>query len=148
MIRVLCNIGYPSQTLLNSNLAKSRSSITSVWIIQSTWNFAKFQVDWIIQTDVMDEPDFARSKFEMSLGRISYTATPPPPPPPSRQQFSAMGSGCIDINCIISYSAMELDRILSLFTSFQVQICNVILPHCFFSTPFSSTLHFGTRIAR
>ena len=39
--RVLCNIGYPSETHLNSNLAKSILSITSVSIFQSVCNFAQ-----------------------------------------------------------------------------------------------------------
>ena len=33
---------------------------------------AKFQADWTIETDVMDERDFARFEFKMSFGRISY----------------------------------------------------------------------------
>ena len=39
--------------------------------------FAKFQTDWTIKTDVMDERDFARFKFMMSFGRISYIAQHP-----------------------------------------------------------------------
>ena len=33
---------------------------------------AKFQTDWIIETDEMNERDFARFKFKMSFGWISY----------------------------------------------------------------------------
>ena len=33
--------GKPHSYTLNSNLAKSRSSITSVWVAQSFWNFAQ-----------------------------------------------------------------------------------------------------------
>ena len=42
---------YPSETHFNSNLAKSRLSITSVSIVQSFWNFAQqyhFRVLWKI----------------------------------------------------------------------------------------------------
>ena len=35
---------------------------------------AKFQTDWTIETDAMDEPDFARFEFKMNFGRISYKA--------------------------------------------------------------------------
>ena len=35
---------------------------------------AKFQTDWTIETDVMDERDFARIEFKMGFGRISYIA--------------------------------------------------------------------------
>ena len=38
---VLCNVGYPSETHLKLNLAKSCSSITSVSVVQSLWNVAK-----------------------------------------------------------------------------------------------------------
>ena len=38
---------------------------------------AKFQTDWIIEMDVMDERDFARFEFRMSCGRISYIAEYP-----------------------------------------------------------------------
>ena len=37
----------------------------------------KFQDDWIIETDVMDKRDFARSEFKMIFGRIYYIAHNP-----------------------------------------------------------------------
>ena len=37
----LCNIRYPSKLILNSNLAKSHSSITSVSVVQSFGNFVQ-----------------------------------------------------------------------------------------------------------
>ena len=36
-----CNIGYNSETILNSNLVKSRLAIISVSIFLSFWNFAQ-----------------------------------------------------------------------------------------------------------
>ena len=69
--------------ILNSNLAKSRLSITSFVFVQSFWNFvqstagtavhcAKFQNDWTTETDVWDERDFARFEFKLRFGRLSY----------------------------------------------------------------------------
>ena len=37
----------------------------------------KFQDDWIIETDVMDKRDFARSEFKMIFGRMYYIAHNP-----------------------------------------------------------------------
>ena len=70
--------------LLSSNVAKSHSLLTSVYVIQSFWNFAqsttvslpcsvlKFQDDWIIETDNIYEWDFARFEFKVCFGQISY----------------------------------------------------------------------------
>ena len=38
---------------------------------------AKFQTDWIIETDVMDQWDFTRFEFKTSFGQISYIAQYP-----------------------------------------------------------------------
>ena len=38
---------------------------------------AKFQNDWMIETDGMDERDFTRFEFKMSFGWISYIAQHP-----------------------------------------------------------------------
>ena len=59
--------------ILNSNLAKSRTSITSVSLAQTFEIFtehgsgvvpsAKFQDDWSIEIGLMDERDFTRFEF-------------------------------------------------------------------------------------
>ena len=38
---------------------------------------AKFQDDWTIDTDVMDEQDFGRFEFKMSFRQLSYVAQHP-----------------------------------------------------------------------
>ena len=38
---------------------------------------AKYHNDWIVEMDVMDELDLERFEFEMSFGRISYSAQHP-----------------------------------------------------------------------
>ena len=82
--RVLCNIGYPSEThgklksreisfahnlFINYpivlNFCTVHGSITAVLC-------AKFQNDWTIARDIIDERVFARFEFKMSFGRISY----------------------------------------------------------------------------
>ena len=75
--------------ILNPNLAKSRWQITHASVYQSFWNFTQNTVvslpcfvqnfdwaiaDWAIETDVMDERDFAGFEFKTSFGRISYIA--------------------------------------------------------------------------
>ena len=74
----------PSETHLK---LKPRSLITYLSVIWSFLNLikssyhvvlcAKFQNDWIIETAVTYERDFARFQFRMSFGRISYIAQHP-----------------------------------------------------------------------
>ena len=63
---------------LNSNLAESRSSITSISVVQSFWNFAqrtavillctKLQSDWVTEKNVMGKGVFTRFWY---LGCVS-----------------------------------------------------------------------------
>ena len=86
---VLCNIWYPSETHLNSNLAKYRWSTTSVSYVHlfckiakqmDIWHrccdtavlCAKFQNDRTTEECVMRKRDFARFGFSMRLGRILH----------------------------------------------------------------------------
>ena len=84
----LCNMGYPSsERILNSNLTKTPLSITYFTIAQSFWNFAergsvaaefctKNQNDWIKNTNVMGEREFAIFDFKMSFEWRSYIVQP------------------------------------------------------------------------
>ena len=70
---------------LNSNLAKSRLLRTYFSVVQSFCNFtavlcAKLQNDWATEMDVIDERDFARFEFEMSLLGVSSTVYNSPQP--------------------------------------------------------------------
>ena len=75
-------------SILNSNLTKSCLSKTcfSFPIILNFFTehgsdtamlCAKFQDDWTIDTDVMDEQDFGRFEFKMSFRQLSYVAQHP-----------------------------------------------------------------------
>ena len=88
-LQLLFNKGYPSEAHLKpksldiwfyhnlfinypivSKFSTEHGSNTAVLC-------AKFQNDdWITETDVMEERDFARFEFKMSFGRISYIAHP------------------------------------------------------------------------
>ena len=74
--------------ILNSNLAKSLSTITSATVVQSFWNFtqstdisllfcAKLQNDRAIAKSVMGKRGIARFEFKMHFRRISYIAQAP-----------------------------------------------------------------------
>ena len=65
--------------ILNSNLAKSRLSITYFPVVQSLWNVvqsaavilcAKFQTDWTTAMDVLEKRDFARFGFSEGYPNI------------------------------------------------------------------------------
>ena len=67
---------------------KSHLTTTSVLVVQSFWSCVqsaadtavlctKFQDDWIIGPEIMDERDFARFEFEIRFGRTSYIAHHP-----------------------------------------------------------------------
>ena len=87
----LCNIRYPSEIhlkLKSREISFAHNSCLS-WLIALKFCTeygcitavlcAKFQIDWTIETDVMDERNFARFELKMSFGRISYIAQNPRP---------------------------------------------------------------------
>ena len=59
------------------------------------------QTDWTIESDVVDERNFARFEFKISFGRISYIAQHPgwlttqQPSPPAAWQQIVMDGSCI-----------------------------------------------------
>ena len=83
---MLSNIGYPSETHPNHN-SREISFIHDFFIAYSivlcffaehgsdtAMLYAKFQTDWTIETEAMDERDAARFEFNMSFRRKSYVA--------------------------------------------------------------------------
>ena len=80
-------MGFPFKTHLKSKSSVISFAHTHASVDQSFWNFAqsttdsittmlcaKFQNDWTIETNVMDERDFARFEFKTSFWRISHIA--------------------------------------------------------------------------
>ena len=88
-MKPLCNIGYPSEIHLKLKFHEISFAHNSCFSSPIALKFctehdsvtavlcAKFQTDWTIETDVMDERDFVRFEFKMSFGRISYIAQHP-----------------------------------------------------------------------
>ena len=76
----LCNIRYPSEIHLKLKSREISFAHNSCFRLNDRFESvlcAKFQTDWTIETDVMDERDFARFELKMSFGRISYIAQYP-----------------------------------------------------------------------
>ena len=84
---MLCNIGYPSEThlkLTSHKISFVHNICLSCPIVFCTEHGtdtamlrAKFQANWIIETDVMDEQVSVRFLFKMSFGGIYYIAHHP-----------------------------------------------------------------------
>ena len=86
---VQCNTVYPSETRHKLKFREISFVRNTCVICPNALNFctkhgsdtamlcAKFQNDWIIDTDVMDECDFAIFEFKMSFQRISRIAQHP-----------------------------------------------------------------------
>ena len=55
--------------------------------------YSKFQNDWTIETEVIDDWDFARFEFKMGFGRISYIEQHP------RDNFTIQTKACQFLNC-------------------------------------------------